>query len=985
MCIIGVGTAYGHQLGEDYFVPSSETMRGDDTSTDSLDTSISTRQTGSCVPDHEHAELAGSPHKATAEQVQETAEQVSSFKSQGSPQTSPSKREFDKKRGLALRRKESDASAEFAAMLREKNNATVPRAASVDLPLRTAYIHDDFEQPSTMRRQNPSASAAATTSRLLPSHLVFDIRRTQVPSLQTRQRSRVSTAAEPVRGFKNVAAATRFPGESQHRPLSRSGVLTPLKSSALDDRRKPVNATFPGQAQDAGETMMRPSTSLGLNQQSGKQIGNGAGGFSFTSSMVGANSMSLDDLRSSWVKSGAVTTDSLLEPPEITASRMLMTMPKGTKSRYSSSRKEKRKDMPTQRQDSDDLWALDEVNRTRREYKAEIEQPDGTPIPTRNRKQPHIVLNTFNPDENERVMSILSVVRKYEYIAQSPSHSKAFSLSQRGYVEQHRKGLTEFETLPNLALTMTQYSMAMKLPIFSRFREYKVLRHWDFAVRRRKFNERLNVAENIFLQARREHWACVQTVVAECVQLTQDVLEKDLRAPPTGWPVEHLKSEILRRREILQDALDTTRTRITDYLEEFFSSISKTANVEKLRAIYKHNRKGNTKKATMIASEDMMLLARIYCLCEHIVCQTATQLYNNEVNRLVRLLEECSGGVLNVDASMHVAAPHAVKIELPHSEADKCDPKNIAEIAIIPSGPQILDFFSVNFSTLQSALAFTMRGRLLSGLERYIASEIFLPFASKKPDYTAVVTVSADYLAFHARLAKIIGSAHDSAIAHCHSTMGHLRILFAYMEGFSVSTDEQKRALIDKYPEEVQQYAAWSDAIIRMAGQDHDCGALRLKYRRIKMQMQDKLQQDIIDSRFEMFFEAVSFYIGDLKKSVNFFVKGLEGEITSYDGLVQFMNTSEELDQCLELFSQRVQTSLQQREVLAAQYKSTTRFLNDPQSKIQVPMLNPHLADKMLEERQAAQVKMIAHRESHVELIKSELEFCIISKCQLSI
>jgi hypothetical protein len=40
------------------------------------------------------------------------------------------------------------------------------------------------------------------------------------------------------------------------------------------------------------------------------------------------------------VKSGDVTTDSLLESPKITESRMLMTMPKDTKSRYSSSRKE---------------------------------------------------------------------------------------------------------------------------------------------------------------------------------------------------------------------------------------------------------------------------------------------------------------------------------------------------------------------------------------------------------------------------------------------------------------------------------------------------------------------------------------------------------------------------------------------------------------------------------------------------------------------
>ena len=66
-----------------------------------------------------------------------------------------------------------------------------------------------------------------------------------------------------------------------------------------------------------------------------------------------------------------------------------------------------------------------------------------------------------------------------------------------------------------------------------------------------------------------------------------------------------------------------------------------------------------------------MLLARLYCLCEHIMCQTATQLYNNEVARVLRLLKgQYQSGVLNVDASMFVSTPMDVKIELPHTELD---------------------------------------------------------------------------------------------------------------------------------------------------------------------------------------------------------------------------------------------------------------------------------------------------------------------------
>jgi hypothetical protein len=90
--------------------------------------------------------------------------------------------------------------------------------------------------------------------------------------------------------------------------------------------------------------------------------------------------------------------------------------------------------------------------------------------------------------------------------------------------------------------------------------------------------------------------------MSESVQLALDVQEKELRAPPTGWSVEQLKEDILRRREILQDALDSTRDRITNFLEKFFSSISETVSVDKLRAVYKHNRQGNIKKAEHIAS-----------------------------------------------------------------------------------------------------------------------------------------------------------------------------------------------------------------------------------------------------------------------------------------------------------------------------------------------------------------------------------------------
>ena len=47
------------------------------------------------------------------------------------------------------------------------------------------------------------------------------------------------------------------------------------------------------------------------------------------------------------------------------------------------------------------------------------------------RKWPHIVLDASNDEAKQRAMGILSVVRKHAFMTNSPSHSKAFSLSQR--------------------------------------------------------------------------------------------------------------------------------------------------------------------------------------------------------------------------------------------------------------------------------------------------------------------------------------------------------------------------------------------------------------------------------------------------------------------------------------------------------------------------------------------------------------------------
>ena len=202
-------------------------------------------------------------------------------------------------------------------------------------------------------------------------------------------------------------------------------------------------------------------------------------------------------------------------------------------------------------------------------------------------------------------------------------------------------------------------------------------------------------------------------------------------------------------------------------------------------------------------------------------------------------------------------------------------------------------------NTLYLSLSYSMRPRLMTNLEMYIASEIFLQYASKKPDYNTVVTNAVDYITYHKRLDDAIRSSHEEAIEHCHLCMGHLRGLFAYTEGFVTRNRDELLLLIGKYPHEAEQYAAWLVALTKFPAHDADCGALRLKYRRLKLHMQEKLQQEVIDVRFEMYFEAANTAIAQLKDSSGFFVKNLEADTKTFDDLVSLLNISKELDACL--------------------------------------------------------------------------------------
>ncbi|MGB1606475.1 MAG: hypothetical protein ACPIOQ_77815, partial [Promethearchaeia archaeon] len=80
-----------------------------------------------------------------------------------------------------------------------------PSSSLMSTSLPHAYIHDAFES----LHGSGGAPVGRSAHRRLPDHLLFDVSKTQL--VKRGPRARVATPAEPVRGFKNQAEATKLP------------------------------------------------------------------------------------------------------------------------------------------------------------------------------------------------------------------------------------------------------------------------------------------------------------------------------------------------------------------------------------------------------------------------------------------------------------------------------------------------------------------------------------------------------------------------------------------------------------------------------------------------------------------------------------------------------------------------------------------------------------------------------------------------------
>jgi hypothetical protein len=123
-----------------------------------------------------------------------------------------------------------------------------------------------------------------------------------------------------------TTAAARFPGETQARPASRAGSLAPMKTSAMGRKSQQASvrslSKTQGQSDEVSKEIYRPHTSLGFAREGDEAVDASllGGTNSINSVDVGAKS-TLADLKASWTMSGAGSTDSIEEPPELKASR----------------------------------------------------------------------------------------------------------------------------------------------------------------------------------------------------------------------------------------------------------------------------------------------------------------------------------------------------------------------------------------------------------------------------------------------------------------------------------------------------------------------------------------------------------------------------------------------------------------------------------------------------------------------------------------
>ncbi len=172
--------------------------------------------------------------------------------------------------------------------------------------------------------------------------------------------------------------------------------------------------------------------------------------------------------------------------------------------------------------------------------------------------------------------------------------------------------------------------------------------------------------------------------------------------------------------------------------------------------MYKHNRDNDVDAAEATASEDMHLLCRVWCICEHILNQTAVTMHNEELTRVCRLFDVQTLGSIQTESSLRLDPGTDVSLDVPYAREEEDKVAAAVQLVFVPDGKQLLEAISKEMSTIYNSLSYSMRPRLVPKLDQYIAPTVLSKYVARKPEYTHCVTNSRRFAVGHDHLRKII-------------------------------------------------------------------------------------------------------------------------------------------------------------------------------------------------------------------------------------
>lgn len=192
-------------------------------------------------------------------------------------------------------------------------------------------------------------------------------------------------------------------------------------------------------------------------------------------------------------------------------------------------------------------------------------------------------------------------------------------------------------------------------------------------------------------------------------------------------------------------------------------------------------------------------------------------------------------------------------------------------------------------------------------------------------------------------------------------------------EAIAPATDEHGRSVFEQYHEQAEQYSKWHQMLAKLAVSEQELGMFRVRGRRIKTYILDKLQH-IVDSQFDAYYAQVVSSITNIRLEGSRYSKKLDMPITDFASLVDVLPFILDLKNKLDEYEEAMHTAVKMRETLFFHYGLTTKGFDPDGQKLTLPTFNQHLCDQLRQQHKTAMMRMRNQRDGHIELVKTSAE-----------